>query len=474
MRHFSLGTPADRKIVIIDVAGPRMIVTRIAPDGATKRTEKTLRTEAEARAVSQQLAGELISRGYVEQRSGGGDDDPANPYDLEEAVPVAAEPVMQRLAPRPSADPGAASSEKKPKKAGGKKKKKKKQAGDPDALDKRVLALFALVGVVLLGGLGYIVWDQFIRPPSIVGTWRGSLTGYEVGSLITHNSYDLILDDQRRASMTQDESTSVGTYTVKGDRLKLTLRGQNDEGELEDEPVETEFKISLGSATLDLMDPESGKLVVQLIRFREPPVIGKRPGKPEQAEKRTASANLASDMAKFDKAEDEKLASVEFSPKDGAFKVRYPPGWEVDTGSRPDNTYSWASFTRDSAKIQVRADIKGSLLSGSDAAFGAQFEEGSELAPVHRAHELYAKHASEDFSEFKVSKPEVLKGSPLGEGRISQFTATESGLFGSKLWGYHATLLTRDRAITILCQCPGKDFPKMKPAFLAVCRSLSR
>ena len=174
----------------------------------------------------------------------------------------------------------------------------------------------------------------------------------------------------------------------------------------------------------------------------------------------------------MDKAADASLASVAFSPKDGAFKLRYPPGWESDTGSRPDNTYSWATFTKDSSKIQVYADVAGSLMSGSDSA--QPHEEGDESAPVHIAHELYKKTAGEEFTDFLDSKPAVFKGSELGEGRISQFTASGGGLFGSKLRGYHVTLLSRDRRVTILAHCPEKDFPKQKATFLAVCRSFSR
>jgi hypothetical protein len=495
MRRFALGSPTDRKIVLIELTGTRMNVVRIMPDGSTKRTERQLQSDAEARAVSTQFANELIARGYVEQNGGGTpppnqqvrttrpasrpapaarkvqEVDSSHLFDLDEASTQSAEPVMPRLAARPGPESAAMVAEAKPKKASGKKKKKKK-AGNPDALDKRVIALFGVVGAVLLGGLAFIVWDQFIKPPSIVGTWRGSMTDYEIGHMIIHTKYDLILDEKHRASLTmQEKFTSVGTYSLKGNRLKLSLKGQSEDGELDDTPAETEYKISLGSATLDLMDPQTGKLAVQLIRFREEPAIGK---KPEKAAKQVVSANLAADLEKFDQAEDLKLASVEFSPKDGAFKVRHPQGWQTDTGSRPDNLYSWASFTHDSAKVEVRADVKGSLLSGSDAASGAQFEPGSEFAPVHRAHSLYAKNASDDFSDFKESKPEVLKGSALGEGRISQFTAKETGLFGSKLWGYHATLLTRDRCVTVLCQCHGDEFANLKPTFLAVCRSLAR
>ena len=40
-------------------------------------------------------------------------------------------------------------------------------------------------------------------------------------------------------------------------------------------------------------------------------------------------------------------------------------------------------------------------MSGSDAS--REREEGSELAPVHVAHELYKKVAAEDYGDFKRS-----------------------------------------------------------------------
>ena len=35
-------------------------------------------------------------------------------------------------------------------------------------------------------------------------------------------------------------------------------------------------------------------------------------------------------------------------------------------------------------------------------------------------------------------------------------------------------LLTNDRRVTVLCHCPVAELGKLKPTFLAVCRSLSR
>ena len=126
-------------------------------------------------------------------------------------------------------------------------------------------------------------------------------------------------------------------------------------------------------------------------------------------------------------------------------------------------------LTNSPAKIQVYADIQGSLMSGSDSA--GQFEEGSELAPVHRAHELYKRVAAEELSDYQEGKPGVFKGSSLGEGRISLFKAS-GGLFGSNLKGFHVTLLTKDRRLSVLAYGPEGEFAKLKPTYLAVCRSL--
>ncbi len=478
MRRFTFGSATDRKVVVIDLDGPRMSVVRIMPDGSTKRTEQVLGSEAAARAASDQLARELVSRGYKEKvgRSvkqareaarasaaaaaaapGIDEIDGSSLFDEIEEPVAAAAPVLQRVAVAPAASPAVEAAPKKKKKAGGKKKKRKK-AEDGDGLDRRVLAGIGAAAFAFFGMLGYIAYDAFLKPPTIIGTWRGSLLEHEVSRKLSHTKYDLILDEQRRASLTlQEKYTSTGTYSLKGDLLRLSLKDEDDN------PSEREYKIVLGRRTLDLKGPRSGELAVQLLRFDEKPTIGGKPAGPA----------APTDLGAIDKDADAKLASVEMSPKDGAFKVRYPKGWESDTGSRPDNTYSWCKFTKGAATIEVRADIQGSLISGSDSRREPQ-PEGSEMAPVHIAHEAYRKTASEDFSDYSESKPAVFKGAGLGEGRIAEFTASAGALFKTKLRGYHVTLLTNDRRVSIICQCPDKEFATYRPAFLAVCRSLSR
>jgi hypothetical protein len=258
----------------------------------------------------------------------------------------------------------------------------------------------------------------------------------------------------------QGGEPSIGTYRVEGDRLILSFKGE------EGGQSELSYTMSLGRATLDLYDPRSGKKVVQLVRLFQKPKSSK------SSQPRAPQKDLvAGAVEKVDPADDQRLASVEFSPKDGAFKVRYPPGWTVETGSRPDNLYSWARFTQDSAKIQMYADAAGSLMSGSDTA--RPTEEGSTLAPVHRAHVLYLDTVKKEYSEYNETEPALFKGSRLGEGRISAYNASEGGLFGATVKGYRVTLLTNNRRITLLCQCSPRDFARFKATFMAVCRSVS-
>jgi hypothetical protein len=251
------------------------------------------------------MARELISRGYAEAVARGSK--PANKgaaapklatrprvdeaagshrgFDEAEAPAAAAAPVLSRLASAPSARSSADDAPQKKKKTGGKKKKKKTPGGD--ALDKRVLAGVGAVGVVIIGVIAFIAYDVFIKPPTIVGVWRGGMVEHEISRSLTLNQYDLVLDEKRRAALTiegghGESNTLVGTYAVKGNRLKLTIK---DEDGI---PSDREYKIALARVTLELFDPDSGKLLVQLLRFRETPVVRALTPRPSKRVERAA------------------------------------------------------------------------------------------------------------------------------------------------------------------------------------------
>jgi len=305
-RTFTLGSVTDRKVVVIEVNGPRLGVMRMKSDGSTQRSEQELKDETEARSACDRLVSELISRGFVERtdsraaqakrsrpagaasKSADAASKPAKVdfnslYEDDDPPPAAEEPILPRLRAEPGSGPSvdSAPKKKKKKKTGGKKK-----AESGDALDKRVVAAFVVVGAACVALAGYIAYDIFLKPASIVGTWAGSKLDFETGKPMIMSQYGLVLDEHRRATMTlQEKFTSVGTYTLRGNRLVLTLHGEKDEEGEEGPTSEQQYRVSVGRVTLDLFDPASGKKVVQLIRQREPPALGNAPPAPRGAER---------------------------------------------------------------------------------------------------------------------------------------------------------------------------------------------
>jgi len=457
MRTFSVGSGEKRKFVILDLQGTMLRVTKGQADGTTRKSEHAFPNIDRARLACEKAMEDLTAHGYLERDSSDrarastpvkppSKKPPAPPdrFDLG-SLADEAETLLPRLTP--VAEP-------KPKKTVKKKKKKRKEAGDE--LDKRVVAGMVGFGLLCVAAVGFFAYEAFLKPPSIIGHWEGSRTEHEIGKFVMNTQYRLILDDRKNASMSiQDSDATKGTYVLQGDRLKLNLKDEDGEAS------EVQFQVKLGGATLDLFDPESGKKVVQLIRFHQDSVKSKGTVTPPK--------DVA--VGPVDQGADERLASVPYSARDGAFRLRHPPGWEADTGGREDNSYSWAKFARGSARIRIYADVAGSLLAGPNS---ADFEEGSELAPVHGAHERYKKDAAEMYGNYEESKPVTFKGSAIGEGRISTFTSSGEGMFGSKLRGIRVTLLTNDRRVSILCDAPAKLFDGLLPTFLATCRSLSR
>lgn len=495
MRTFTVGHGPMHKFVALELEGSHLRVTKGTAYGILKRVAKDYGSEAAARSRSEEMIRELVAHGYAERKPefaamsrpaepsskpAAPPNRPARPVPpprpaglddlLAEAGEEEAEAVKAPL-PRVAASPAAGPSPSK-KAAGKKKKKKRKGKSGGDELDKRVIAGFGAFGVLCVAFVGYLAYAAFLKPPTIAGHWEGSRTEHEIGKFLTNTQFVLILDDKKNASMSVNGMTpSNGTYTLQGDRLKLAFKAEKvekgeegEEGEEDLGDLDREFKVALGGSTLDLFDPATGKKVVQLIRFHKQIAAGRAPSPPAAAPK-----DLAGGPA--DKAAEEALASVPYRAKDGAFRLRHPSGWEEEDGSRADNSYSWVRYTKGSAKIKVSADVAGSLTSGPNS---SDYEEGSPMAPVHGAHERYKRNVSEDYSDYKESEPAPFKGSGLGEGRISTFTASGGGVFGSKISGIRVTLLTNDRRITILCEGPPKEFEKLKATFLATCRSLSR
>ena len=256
MRRFTLGTTTDRKIVVIDLNGTHLSVVQMMPDGTTKRKEQELSSEAAARSAADQLASQLISKGYIEQVAGGSkaarsaaaasqpatakskqaasawadeDDDGSPLYNLadDDTAAAAPAPVLSRLPAAPEKATATEVKPKKKKKSGGKKKKKGQSA---DGLDKRVLAGVGAVGVLLLAGLGL----HGLRHLSETTNHRRHLEGFEhrLRDRRTHRPHRIRTDPRRqetRIDVLQGVS-STGTYSIEGQPPQTQPQGRRRRG----------------------------------------------------------------------------------------------------------------------------------------------------------------------------------------------------------------------------------------------------
>jgi len=159
-----------------------------------------------------------------------------------------------------------------------------------------------------------------------------------------------------------------------------------------------------------------------------------------------------------------------FNATDGSFSCLYPADWEVEGGAAKDNSFGWGRFTMGSAQIKVSADLAGSLMGDIAKAGQSTLGEAAE-SPVASVHNFGRKKMNDDFDDYKEKKAKVITAE-LGEGRQSDFTA--AGSLGAKIRGSRTTLLSNDRLIKIICQCPQSEWKTLKPAFEKVVKSVGR
>lgn len=161
----------------------------------------------------------------------------------------------------------------------------------------------------------------------------------------------------------------------------------------------------------------------------------------------------------------------EFSAKNGTFSCSAPSDWDVEGGDGTRTEYSMCTFTKGAASIRVEADLAGSL--HADIAKSANARMGGEVeSPVAAVHALKISSLKDEFTNYKEREAKPFQSKGLGEGRKAIFIA-DGGMVG-KMYGYHATLLTGDKRLTILCQCPATNWKVLRPAFDKILLSMSR
>lgn len=179
-----------------------------------------------------------------------------------------------------------------------------------------------------------------------------------------------------------------------------------------------------------------------------------------------------------------------FQAADKAFQCEYPEGWKSRQG-QPQGIASWAEFKKGSARIDINADLQGSLVadimrSQQAVAGGGEFGGGGmgggmgvpgvdqlpggaalgandRRPPIERLHEAGKEALAEELEEYQEQAPQKFT-SAYGEARLSEYTYKGDGWKGM-IHGYRATVLGGEKLLTVRCESTERDWALLKPAF---------
>lgn len=163
---------------------------------------------------------------------------------------------------------------------------------------------------------------------------------------------------------------------------------------------------------------------------------------------------------------------IEYTAMDNSFTCDEPAGWATESGAS-GGINSGALFQRSAAKIDIDTDLAGSLQGDITRATNAQMGDLMpgvvQESPVEKLHEQGADAMKQKLADYQ-EQPYKKFDSDLGEACYSEFTGN-GGLLAGKVHGYRVTMLSSDRRVTIICQCPESSWNTLKPAFLHVINS---
>jgi len=179
-----------------------------------------------------------------------------------------------------------------------------------------------------------------------------------------------------------------------------------------------------------------------------------------------------------------------FTAGDKSFRCEAPGGWKQSTAGN-NSEISTVTFQHKSARIFVASDLAGSLMADIARSPGAGMGEmpsgpgteglaqaltAAQKPPIEKLHEAGKEYTQDNllvkgYDEYS-EKPMQKINAPIGEGRLSEFTAKGSPMTGN-MHGYRATFLSSERRIRVTTRCLEEDWPKMSAAYMRVINSIS-
>jgi hypothetical protein len=163
---------------------------------------------------------------------------------------------------------------------------------------------------------------------------------------------------------------------------------------------------------------------------------------------------------------------VRFAPKEFQLSATVPQDWTQTYAGGQSGIPISARFSSGSISIDVRESIGGGALGQAAIAMQGAAPGVPKEAPVIGIHEYHRARFQEDYTNYNEEFGRPIKTRGYGEGRISDFTASE-GLFGFQIKGCRATVMNPIHQFTVTCKCPPGQFKDVRPVFEKIINSLS-
>jgi hypothetical protein len=150
---------------------------------------------------------------------------------------------------------------------------------------------------------------------------------------------------------------------------------------------------------------------------------------------------------------------------DNSFSCDQPAGWSLRETGATNGNLATAVFDSGPARVRVISDATGSVMGDIAGAGNANLPPAQQVPAVQKIHMMDEKQLAASLPGYDEGDAQPIQ-SASGDARVSEWTA------GGSLRGYRVTMLGREREFTVICFCPERDWPALRPAFQRIIGSV--
>ncbi len=158
-----------------------------------------------------------------------------------------------------------------------------------------------------------------------------------------------------------------------------------------------------------------------------------------------------------------------YTALDGSFVCDRPVGWKTKEAGMPGGSRAMVSFSSDKVLVRVEADATKMMIANATETNPLASTPFAKIVPmVQKMHDQDMQQWVDALPNYK-EKPAEPYQSKFGDARVSEWTASKGNI---KLHGYRVTMAGTDRAVSVFCLTPERNWKILEPAFQRIITSV--